>query len=249
MAYLRLMGGACIEEDGGPLSGPVAQRHRLALLALLSTAGPAGISREKALAHLWPEKDTRRGANLLRQAVHYVRKAAGSDAIASSGGVLILDPRVLPSDVHAFREAAASGGLQEAADLYAGPFLDGFHLPGSWEFDRWASEERRRLEDRHHQCLEALAREAGSAGNRAEAVRWWTRRTLAEPLNGRAALRLVKAKHAAGDPAGALAHARRFADLLRKEVGVPPPPDIQAYVDELTMASPAREREAPAPGR
>ena len=36
--------------------------------------------------------------------------------------------------------------LRPAADLYRGPFLDGFYLPDSPEFDGWVGQERRRWE-------------------------------------------------------------------------------------------------------
>ena len=42
------------------------------------------------------------------------------------------------------RQAVRQGRLEEAAGGYGGPFLDGFRLPGSPEFDRWADDERRR---------------------------------------------------------------------------------------------------------
>ena len=54
------------------------------------------------------------------------------------GGVgLSLNPVALTSDVREFDLARASGNLERAVQLYAGPFLDGFHLRGLPEFERW----------------------------------------------------------------------------------------------------------------
>jgi DNA-binding SARP family transcriptional activator len=234
MTYLRLLGGACIEGREGPLSGPVTQRHRLALLALLASADSGGRSRDKLLAILWPGKDARRAGNLLRQAVHYVRKAAGPEAIGSSGGSLVLDPESLPSDLRAFREAAAARRWRDAVELYRGPFLDGFHLPGSHEFDRWAEKERLLLAERNLRALETLAESAEGAARWNGAVRWWTRRTLAEPTNSRVVARLMDAMAAAGNLPGALAQARRHRKVLERDLGIPLPEEIRARVEELT---------------
>jgi DNA-binding SARP family transcriptional activator len=51
---LRLFGSPSLSIDGVILSGRAAQRHRLALLALLALSPGCRLSREKLLAYLWP---------------------------------------------------------------------------------------------------------------------------------------------------------------------------------------------------
>ena len=52
---LKLFGGASLEGPVGALTGRAAQRHRLALLALLAASGGgAGVTRDKLIAYLWP---------------------------------------------------------------------------------------------------------------------------------------------------------------------------------------------------
>jgi DNA-binding SARP family transcriptional activator len=233
MVHLRLLGGASIEGDGGLLTGPVAQRHRLALLALLAAAGPGGLRRERLLAYLWPQKDARRAGGLLRQAVHYVRKAAGARALESSVGVLVLDPDALPSDLYHFREAMRGRRWRVAVDHYQGPFLDGFRLPGAREFNRWVDGRRRHLANRYRRGLEALAESGEARGDGSEAVRWWTRRAAADPLNSRVVRRLAEALVAAGNPPGALAQLRQYRERLRDELGVPLPRDLEALAEAL----------------
>ena len=96
MAFrLRLLGAATIFSEEGPLGGAVAQRRRLAVLALLAVAGPGGVSRDKLVALLWPEEDTERARDRLADAVYALRKALGRDAVRATGDELRLDPAVV----------------------------------------------------------------------------------------------------------------------------------------------------------
>ena len=57
---LRLLGGAAIETDAGPLAGAVAQRRRVALLAPLAGSPGGTRSRERLATFLLPEADAAR---------------------------------------------------------------------------------------------------------------------------------------------------------------------------------------------
>ena len=142
---LKLLGGAIITVGDTPLGGPAAHRHRLALLALLATTGRP-MSRDKIVAYLWPERDTEGARNLLKTAVHELRKVVGEATILSIGDQLSVDSALLRCDVTEFEAAVASGDLDAAARLYAGPFLDGFFLKDAKEFEEWADGHRARLE-------------------------------------------------------------------------------------------------------
>jgi DNA-binding SARP family transcriptional activator len=76
MVCLKLFAGASLQSDQGPVSGPAAQRRRLALLALLAATRPRALPREKVLACLWPERDSEHARNLLSQALYGRRKRA-----------------------------------------------------------------------------------------------------------------------------------------------------------------------------
>src|SRR5688500_2684917 len=131
MSRIRLFAGPSIEGPDGPVPGPVLQRHRLALLALLATAPNGTLSRDKLMAYLWPESETARARRLLRSGVDVLRRARGEDAVLSWGDDLRLKPDSVTSDVGEFLERLARDQLEEAVNLYAGPFLDGFHLTDS----------------------------------------------------------------------------------------------------------------------
>jgi TolB-like protein/DNA-binding SARP family transcriptional activator/Tfp pilus assembly protein PilF len=245
MATLRLFGAPGVDGPEGPLDGRIAQRHPLALLALLAAAPSATLSREKLLGLLWPDSGTDRARGLLNVAVHTVRKALGEAALVSLGGSLQLDVSVVPSDLHAFTDALAAGEPERAVDAYAGPFLDGFFLDAE-AFDGWAEGERARLAALHADALERLAERAGAAGDAVRAGAWWKRRAAHDPCDARVALRLMQALSAAGDRVGAIQHARVHEALLRESVGAAPDPGIMALAERLrTEPVPAPEAAHP----
>jgi TolB-like protein/DNA-binding SARP family transcriptional activator/Flp pilus assembly protein TadD len=230
---LRVLGGATIESPDGPVTGRASQRHRLALLALLASAGPGGVARDKLAAYLWPESGPNRARRLLSDSVYRIHRALGNGIIQTVGDQLALDSNRLPSDLAAFEDALEREAWEEAAALYTGPFLDGFHLPDSLEFERWVDGERDRLAGEYARSLETLADARTRAGDLEGAVRWWRRRSLHDPFDSRVAFHLMEVLAAAGNPAGALKHARQHAVLLDEEFGADLPPGIAEFEARL----------------
>ena len=90
MITVQLLGGASLRAGEVPLAGPPAQRHRIALLSLIVAAWPQPLSRDRAMALLWPERDLVKARRLLNLAVHVLRSALGDDAILSTNDGLLL---------------------------------------------------------------------------------------------------------------------------------------------------------------
>lgn len=228
---LSLLGGATLQGSAGPLRGPASQRHRLALLAVLAAHHPRPVSREKAAALLWPERDREHARALLSQAVHALRRELGETALGSGQQGLEFRPEAVLCDLVEFRRALGSGELECAVRLHAGPFLDGFFLDESVEFERWSEQERRRISDDWAEAVEAVACEAERREDPIRAVRWWRALAAHDPLDSRIAVRLMAALDAAGNPAGALKHEAEHAVTLRDEIGVQPPESVRALAD------------------
>src|SRR5690242_3634766 len=149
MLRLRTFGGAALKDGERILDGPVTQRRRLALLAMLAVAGEAGVSRDKLIAQLWPETDTERARHSLRQWIFLLRRDLGGDEDVLVGTTdLRLNPKLITSDVGDFERAIASGDDETAAAVYEGPFLDGFHIAEAGEFERWMEVQRSRYASR-----------------------------------------------------------------------------------------------------
>lgn len=237
--FLTLLGGASLVGNDGPLRGPAAQRHRLALLALLAAARGSGIARDRAAAYLWPESDTDRARNSLKQTVHAIRRTLGTEAIVSVGDDLRLDPALVATDLAAFEHAAADNDAARAVASYGGPFLDGFFLRDAPEFERWIEGERARLHASFAAMLEVLAISAERAGNLDGAVVHWRRLAAEFPGNSRFALGLMRALAAAGDRVSAIRHAEVHALLLKEEFGAEPDAEVMALAERL-RTSPER---------
>lgn len=241
MVFLKLLGGVSLETPAGPVTGPAAQRRRLALLARLALARGQGVSRDALIAALWPEQSGDRGRHLLSDSLYRINRAIGGDAIVATGDQLRLDTAQVDVDVAAFEAALLAGDHHRAVELYRGPLLDGFHCGGSVELDQWFSAERTSLADAFAAAIEAVAGEAERQGDFATAVRHWRRLAAQEPLSSRVALRLIQALRASGDQAAARQQAGIHAALLAEEMG----PEAGAGFTRAADALPVAPSSAP----
>jgi serine/threonine-protein kinase len=248
MVDLKLLGGCALERNGVPVTGPAAQRHRLALLALLARSPRGGVPRERLLATLWPERDEASARNLLKQAVFVLRRELGAEAV-TGGAELRLNPTLIRCDTTAFELALAEGRPAEAVELYRGPFLDGFHLGHDAEvFERWTDTERAELAGGHLLALERLAGEAERQSDPGAAIVWWRRLVAADPLNAGYTRRLMEVLAGSGDAAGAVRQFRAYRKLLEGELSVPADPALAELAERLAREpTPPRRRRSPRP--
>jgi len=217
-------------------------RRRVALLAVIAASGERGISRDKLLALFWADGDEERARHALTQTLYAVRRDLGGAEVLAGTSTLRLDRAAMTSDVGDLDAALDAGDHAAAVACYAGPFLDGVHLPGLPELERWIEGERTRIGRRVAAALEALVAAAERTGDLAGAERWWRALAALDPLSGRHALGLMRALAARGDRLAAVRHARVHATLVREQLEVEPDREIEALAAELT--EPAR---APAP--
>jgi DNA-binding SARP family transcriptional activator/TolB-like protein len=233
MLRLRTLGGLTIEDETGPLAGAIARKRSLALLALVGLGTEQGISRDRVLAYLWPESDTDRARNNLKQTLFQLRQDLHENVFVRSPGILRLDPNAISVDACDFQAALERGNPTTAVTLYRGPFLDGFYLPALDEFERWAESERASLAQRYAGALEAVANTAFRIGDHQGAAEWWRRLVGVDPLSGRYALGLMRALAQAGDRAAALDHARVYEETVHTELDSAPEPEVAEYVKHL----------------
>ncbi|MFQ5689901.1 MAG: BTAD domain-containing putative transcriptional regulator [Gemmatimonadota bacterium] len=236
MYSLRLFGRPSLDGPDGPLTGRAAQKHRLALLALLARSPDGSLSRDKLMGCLWPENEATRARHLLNVAVHVLRKELGEAALLSLGDDLRLATDAVHVDVEEFEEALRRGEAEVAVALYPGPFLDGFYLSESPEFEKWVDGERASLARLSAEALEGLAAEAEARGHALTAAERWRTLVAEDPYNTRFVLRLMAALEAAGDRGNAIQAARAHEDLLRDELGAEPDPELAELVRRLQEA-------------
>ncbi|HET9040120.1 MAG TPA: protein kinase [Gemmatimonadales bacterium] len=250
MLRLSTLGGLVLHQDGQLHTGPAAQRRRLALLAVIASAGRRGVGRDRLLSLLWPGSEPEAARHSLYQALHAVRRSLGGDDVFLGSATLQLNPERITSDIGEFLDAVEEGAHERAVRLYRGPFLDGFRLDQAPEFDEWQDAERVRHAREFAAALEQLAAAAAARQDHAAAARWWRRLAAAEPVSTTAAVGLIESLVAAGDRVGALQFAGVHTALVRQHLETEPDPAVESWLVRLRSGDlPASADARPAPPR
>ena len=247
---LQTLGGLALRGPAGdaPAGDFAQQNRRLALLAAVAAAGERGRSRDQLLLFFWPDASQQRARHSLEQTLYLLRRSVDPEVFLGVNP-LRLNPDVISSDVQEFEAAIGAGDLDAAAELYMGPFLEGFYLSDAPEFEQWMEGERARLEALYLKALERLAEAAEGARDHAAAVAWWRKLADADPLSGRYAVGLMRSLASFGDHAAALRHAGRYERLVQQELGTGPGPEIAALAEEIRAhAKKSAVRPPPGPG-
>src|SRR5262249_10536677 len=156
-----------------------------------------------------PESEARRSlAHLL---THLRRSLPAPELVVTTSDQIGLDAARVWSDTATFerligtpeprRRAAA---LQQAVDLARRPFLEGFTLLGSPEFEEWAAQERQIWERRSQEALAALIEHHAVHGAYADAIAAAQRYLAADELAEDIHRRLIALYAAVGDRGAAL---------------------------------------------
>ncbi len=233
MIELRLLGRLTLTSaDDRDVRALLGQPRRLALLAYLAAASPPGFHRrDTVLALFWPELDQEHARAALRQALHVVRDALGTDAITSRGDEEIgLDFDQVSCDVVAFERAVERGQVREALDLYRGDLLEGFFISDAPEFERWLETERARLRQTAARAARDLVERAEARGNLTTAVQLARRAVQLAPGDEATLRRLITVLDRHGDRAGALKAYEEFAEVLAADYQAEPAAETQALV-------------------
>jgi DNA-binding SARP family transcriptional activator/TolB-like protein/Tfp pilus assembly protein PilF len=243
---LRLLGRFAVGIDGDPEGAiRLSSRKSRALLAYLAMQPTLSETRERLADLLWGNSNDKQARQSLRQCLASLRKEiepAGADlllidqeTVALAAGRVAVDAR----DFLRLAESTAAADLEQAADLYAGAFLDKLDLDVE-PFSDWVRSEQARLASLAAQVFESCATSADAAGRGAPAIKAAERLVALDPLNEAAQgllLRLL-ARYRGRD--AALAHADAVEALLRRELGVDPELETRALIAEIRTASGAR---------
>jgi DNA-binding SARP family transcriptional activator len=233
MIELRALGALVLRDPHGEdLHSVLAQPKRVALLAYLAIARPRGFHRrDTLLALLWPEQDDQHARWALNQALRHLRTALGREALPSRGdGEVGIDVRALSCDAVEFEAAIEADDPARALRLYRGDLLEGFHVSGGGEFERWLEEERVWLRRRAARAAAALARREEVRGEPVAAGHWARRAFALAPDDESEARNLIELLGRLGDRAGAVQAYEEFARRLRVEYEVEPAPETLAAI-------------------
>jgi DNA-binding SARP family transcriptional activator len=241
---LRLLGPAQVEEGNPPVQVDLAAHKGAALLFYLAARPDQPVARTRLVALLWEDSDEQEGRNNLSTALSRLRRSLPSAPIVAAGDSLVWRPdpnNSVWTDIAAFSELsgrhAPREDLDRAAELWRGPFLEGFDLRDSTDWDEWLDLERSAWQQRMLEVLER-ATEAHAAEQDWSGALGHARRALAiDPLQERFHRLAMRLHERAGDRAAALTHYRAAALTLQTEVGVQPDPTTQRLYRELLDAN------------
>ncbi|HSK91708.1 MAG TPA: AAA family ATPase [Euzebyales bacterium] len=255
---LLLLGAPTVERDGAPVSFDT--RKAMAVLAYLAVTGRAH-RRETLAAIGWPDVERERAAAALRRTLSTIRTSAGPDVLVTEGDTIALHPAAVWVDVVTARAALAEtrthghaatrtcpacvAPLRTAVDLHRGPFLEGFNLRDSPEFEEWHLLTTEALQRELGDALSSLTSAHVRAGDLGEAILAARRRLELDPLHEpthRALMRLYAWK---GDRSAALRQYRACVRALETDLGVTPLSETTQVYEAIVSD---RLPRAPAPG-
>lgn len=238
MAFvLGLLGQTALYKDGVLMAGRATQKRRLGLLAYLVQANGRPVSRDKIVGLLWPEMSPEQSRKVLSEAIYIIRKELGADALQSIGDEVLLNEKIIQSDVRDFEQACAAGMHQASLALYTGPFMDGWFPDDAEEFEQWMSGERARLSRLHLKSLQALAEHAESVLDLRLAAHYRSRLVQAEPYSSSHALKLAQLSERLGEAGEAVRVLAEHARRLRDELGAEAPAHVMRYANDLKRGS------------
>ncbi len=209
--HLRLLAVPALVRGDGVLIA--LERKDAALLALLAVDGPT--SRSRAAALLWPDAESQKARNSLRQRLFRLRRAAGSDIVEESAALALA-----PGVVHDV--ASVRGQLAQDPAAAAGEFLGTFGYEDCAELEDWVRAARERFHGQRRDALAAAAAEEEAAGHIARALVLAERLVADEPLSEQAHRLLMRLHYRRGDRSAALAAYARCEQWLRKELDAAP---------------------------
>ena len=191
----------------------------LCVLIYLAFSPDKSATRDHLIDLLWANLDLDSARHALRQALWYLRRELGEDAIRSRGPELQLLLRV-DSDRDRFMKAIERRDFEEAVDLYRGEFLPMFAAPGGADFEKWADAERYRMKTHFIRAGQAVVQMRLQRAEFEEAKRLAVRMRDADPLSQSAWRLLLETLLTADDPARARieAHAmeQEFSEFQRE---------------------------------
>lgn len=230
---IRLLGAPQVILDGAPVAFRL--RKSLALLVYLAATGQPH-SRDKLATLLWPGYDQSSTRAYLRKALSLLQQDLPGDWLSSDRHQVALpDDSGLWLDVDEFQRLAEDSldGLEHAAALYTGDFLDGFSLPDADGFEEWRRQMADSLRARMLHSLQRLTDGLSEGGETARALAYARRRAELDPYDEAAHIGLMRLYVAVGQSGQAIRHYESFARLLREEVGVEPGPESVALRQEI----------------
>ena len=219
---VRLLGPLDVSVGGRPVV--VDTRKALAIVALVAAEGRP-FARDELAAMFWPDADDEAARGALRRTLSALRSAIGGEGFRIERARVSMEPSVSYVDLIELERLAASDrltDLEAAAALARGPFLAGFALRDSPDFDDWQAARATHVERLVGDLLDRLASARSLDGDPSGAIEAARRRVELDPLDEPGQRRVMDLLARSGDRAGAIRQYRSLVALFDRELGVAP---------------------------
>src|SRR5439155_6574620 len=236
----RILGPLEVFEDGLPLK--IFGKPRAVLAMLLLNANQV-VSADRLVDALWEQAPPDSAQKALQVYVSRLRKALGSQRIATQGGGYVLRVAQGELDLQRFEELVTKCGaesLREALSLWRGPPLADF------AYDRFARTETARLEDLRLAALEERCEADLELGHHAELVGELTALVELHPFRERLRALQMLALYRSGRQAEALDAYQDVRRTLVEELGIEPTPALRELEGAILRQDRALDLAGPA---
>ncbi len=225
----------------------LSQPKRVAVLlyVLLSQRG-GSMTRDQLIGTFWPESDSPRARNALRQSLSFLRTCLGDRAVVNVGthGVAVADS--VACDAVQFESLLDAGRREDALGLYSGELLPGFHGGGSSAFGDWLDAKRAHLTRRAAKASWDLSAECEQRGELSGAAFWGKRALALSPFSESEVQRLLRLLTRVGDFAGALRAYQGLRHSLATEFGSQPTAETTRIAADVRQRLEAEGQHVPA---
>ena len=258
MYLLQTLGKVALHADpeASPGNDPLLRSSKtLVLVAYLADRPDRTATREHLAELFWPGVPSSSARRSLRQALYFLARSGGEGILESDGDRIRVRADACVIDSERFEQALTEAKFEDAADLYTGPFLQGFAPGRSQELRHWIESVRERLAVGHRQALRECARTALVQGRPEVAVECARRAAAAYPIDDSICALLLESLVAAGRPDEAVREYEAYRVLLREELEDLPSDEItgigerarQLVLEQNSESEPIRGPAEPEP--
>lgn len=248
---IRLLGVPEARMNGEVVSDFRSSKVRALLYYLAKQGQPQ--SRSTLVALLWGDTLEASGRNSLNKAFTNLRKLIPEFIVTDRATASLNVESSCHIDAVAFegqtKVAVESRNIElltETTNLYAGDFLEGFHVADAPDFEEWVRNERMRLSRVAASALSTLSEWQIEDGDLEEAQATIRKSLQLEPWNEVAHQSLMNVLVAAGHRSAALAQYDQCCEILARELDVEPSrqtKDLYEKIRSDQIEQPARTRQ------